>query len=95
MTKPASPPKSFEAAITELESIVRQMETGSLPLEQALEQYRRGIALLRYCQGRLDAAEQQVRILEGNTLAAFQPDDSGKGMDSSVDRGDPPRGEMP
>jgi exodeoxyribonuclease VII small subunit len=76
MTKPASAPKTFEAAVSELETIVRQMETGSLPLEEALEQYRRGIALLRHCQDKLDAAEQQIRILEGNALVAFQPDDS-------------------
>jgi exodeoxyribonuclease VII small subunit len=76
MTKSASAPKTFEAAVSELETIVRQMETGSLPLEQALEQYRRGIILLRHCQDKLDAAEQQIRILEGNELVAFQPDDS-------------------
>jgi exodeoxyribonuclease VII small subunit len=78
MTKSASAPKTFEAAVSELEAIVRQMEAGSLPLEQALEQYRRGVALLRHCQDKLDAAEQQIRILEGNTLVPFQPDDSGK-----------------
>ncbi|MDR2208801.1 MAG: exodeoxyribonuclease VII small subunit [Azoarcus sp.] len=75
MTKSAPPPKTFEAAVSELETIVRQMETGSLPLEQALEQYQRGIALLRHCQDKLDAAEQQIRILEGNDLVPFQPDD--------------------
>jgi exodeoxyribonuclease VII small subunit len=83
MTKQASAPKSFEAAMSELESIVRQMETGALPLEQALEQYRRGIALLRHCQDRLDAAEQQVRILEGSDLAPFQP--GGSGTNDSVE----------
>jgi exodeoxyribonuclease VII small subunit len=77
MTKSASTPKTFEAAMSELEAIVRQMETGSLPLEQALEQYQRGVILLRHCQDKLDAAEQQIRILEGNTLVPFQPKDSG------------------
>jgi exodeoxyribonuclease VII small subunit len=78
MTKSASLPKTFEAAVSELETIVRQMEAGSLPLDQALEQYRRGTALLRHCQDKLDTTEQQIRILEGNTLVSFQPDDSGK-----------------
>ncbi|MCL2589471.1 MAG: exodeoxyribonuclease VII small subunit [Betaproteobacteria bacterium] len=77
MTKPASAPKTFEAAVSELETIVRQMETGTLPLEQALEQYRRGIVLLRHCQDRLDAAEQQIRVLEGGTPVPFRTDDSG------------------
>jgi exodeoxyribonuclease VII small subunit len=76
MAKSVPPPKTFEAAVSELETIVRQMETGSLPLEQALEKYQRGVALLRNCQERLDAAEQQVRILEGDTLVPFQPDAS-------------------
>ncbi|MCL2874947.1 MAG: exodeoxyribonuclease VII small subunit [Betaproteobacteria bacterium] len=90
MTKSAPPPKTFEAAVSELEAIVRQMETGSLPLEQALEQYQRGIVLLRHCQDRLDAAEQQIRILEGDTLVPFQPDDSS--ANDSVHQGDPTRG---
>jgi exodeoxyribonuclease VII small subunit len=76
MTKSASAPKTFEAAVSELENIVRQMETGSLPLEQALEQYRRGVALIRHCQEKLDAAEQQIKILEGNTLVPFRSDGS-------------------
>ena len=93
MTKSASPPKTFEAAVSELETIVRQMETGSLPLEQALEQYQRGVILLRYCQDRLGAAEQQIRILEGDTTVPFQPDDSG--TSGNVPKAIPPEAEMP
>jgi exodeoxyribonuclease VII small subunit len=77
MTKPAPATQTFEAAVSELETIIRQMEAGSLPLEQALEHYRRGVILLRQCQDRLDAAGQQVKILEGDTLvrlAAEGPD---------------------
>jgi len=92
MTAPT--PKTFEAAVSELESIVRQMETGSLPLEEALEQYRRGVVLLRHCQDKLDAAEQQIRILEGDTLVPFQPDDSGMN-DSAHFKAIPPEAEMP
>jgi len=91
MTKPAPPPKTFEAAISELETIVRQMETGSLPLEQALEQYQRGVVLFRHCQDRLDAAEQQIRILEGDTTVPFQPDDFGAACIKAI----PPEAEMP
>ncbi|MDR2925007.1 MAG: exodeoxyribonuclease VII small subunit [Azoarcus sp.] len=72
MTKPAPAPKTFEAAVSELESIVQKMETASLPLEQALEQYKRGIDLLRHCQEKLDAAKQQIKILEGKTPVPFQ-----------------------
>jgi exodeoxyribonuclease VII small subunit len=60
--------------MTELETIVRQMEAGGLPLEQALEHYRRGAELLRQCQDRLDAAERQIKILEGDSLVPLEVD---------------------
>jgi exodeoxyribonuclease VII small subunit len=72
MTKPASVPKTFEAAVSELETLVRQLEAGSLPLESALEHYQRGTVLLRHCQDTLDAADQQVKILANDTLARFE-----------------------
>jgi len=68
MTKPTASPASFERAITELEDIVRAMETGEITLEQALDHYQRGVGLLRYCQETLRNAEQRVRQLEGDTL---------------------------
>jgi exodeoxyribonuclease VII small subunit len=65
-------PKSFENALSELESLVSQMEAGQLPLEQAVAAYQRGSELLHYCQKTLVTAEQQVRILsENNTLQAY------------------------
>jgi len=74
MPKPASAPKSFEAAVSELESIVQHMEAGSLPLEDALERYQRGMNLLKYCQETLAGAEQRVRILEGGALTDLPAD---------------------
>lgn len=62
----ASP--SFEAALGELESIVSAMEAGHMPLQEALDAYKRGVALLRQCQATLTAAEQQIRILDGDGL---------------------------
>ena len=67
-----NPPQDFEAALTELESIVARMESGDLPLEDSLAAYRRGTELLRYCQGMLESVEQQVRVLEGDTLQKFR-----------------------
>jgi exodeoxyribonuclease VII small subunit len=65
---------NFEAAIAELETIVAQMESGNLPLDQSIQAYKRGAALLKDCQQSLADAEQQVRILtEANKLAAFEP----------------------
>ena len=73
MSKPTKlqKPQNFEAALAELESIVANMETGQLPLEQALAAYKRGAELLQYCQAALADVQQQVKILEANTLQPF------------------------
>ncbi|HNV89251.1 MAG TPA: exodeoxyribonuclease VII small subunit [Methylotenera sp.] len=64
----------FEATLAELETIVSQMESGNLPLEQSMNAYKRGAELLLICQKALTDAEQQVRILtDANKLAAFNP----------------------
>ncbi len=68
----ATPP-SFESALTELEGIVVAMEAGKMPLQDALDAYKRGIALLRQCQDTLNAAEQQIRILDADGLRDFEP----------------------
>lgn len=54
---------SFESAIAELETIVQQLETGDLELEQSLKLFERGIELTRMSQTRLQDAEQKVQIL--------------------------------
>ena len=63
---------NFEQAVAELEAIVAKMETGELPLDIALDAYKRGAALVSICQKVLNDAEQQVRILsESNKLNVF------------------------
>ncbi len=62
---------SFEAALGELEGIVAAMEAGHMPLQDALDAYKRGVALLRQCQATLTAAEQQIRILDADGLHDF------------------------
>ena len=68
---------SFDATLSELESIVQKMEQGDLPLEEALKQFEQGIALVRLAQQKLDQAEQKVQILlsEGGSerLEPFTP----------------------
>jgi exodeoxyribonuclease VII small subunit len=64
-------PASYEAALAELESLVASMETGQLPLEGLLEGYRRGTELLQFCRSRLEAVEQQVKVLEDGQLKAW------------------------
>lgn len=62
---------SFESALRELEGIVAAMEAGQLPLQDALDSYKRGVALLRQCQETLAAAEQQVQMLDADGLREF------------------------
>ena len=71
-----SHPSSFEAALAEIERIVAEMEEGQLSLEHSLAAYKRGAELLHYCQGQLQEAQQQVKILEAGTLKNFNGDDS-------------------
>jgi exodeoxyribonuclease VII small subunit len=61
-------PKDFETALAQLESLVAQMENGSLALDQSLSAYERGVELVKICQRKLDHAEQQVKILQDNLL---------------------------
>ena len=84
MPKSASSPKSFEAAVSELEVIVQEMESGNLPLEDALARYQRGVGLLRHCQTTLGDAEQRVRMLEGDGLTDFPTDSSRNGDEAGA-----------
>ena len=65
MTKETESP-SFEETLSELETIVNEMESGDLPLNKALEKFERGIALSRQGQQSLEHAEQKVKILLSN-----------------------------
>lgn len=67
---------SFEDALKELERIVGQLETGDVPLDQAITLYERGDALRRQCQARLDAAQariEQVRADASGTVTGTTP----------------------
>jgi exodeoxyribonuclease VII small subunit len=61
-------PASYEAALAELEQLVSQLDAGQLPLEQLLTHYQRGAELLAFCRARLDAVENQIKVLEGGEL---------------------------
>lgn len=81
MTRSTSPSKSaskdavapsYEHALEELERLVAAMEAGQLPLDQLLESYRRGAELLGFCRTRLQAVEQQVKVLEGEGMKQWE-----------------------
>tara|TARA_B100000700_G_scaffold188446_1_gene207616 strand:- start:185 stop:415 length:231 start_codon:yes stop_codon:yes gene_type:complete len=54
---------SFETALKQLETVVKQMESGDASLEQSLEWFEEGMDLIKYCQGQLKDAEQTVQEL--------------------------------
>lgn len=55
--------KTFEAALKELEEIVRQMESGDLCLEDAVKQYESGMKQSKYCLDLLDKTEKKISLI--------------------------------
>jgi exodeoxyribonuclease VII small subunit len=74
MSKPSgdSAKLNFEQALAELEKIVARMESGDLSLEESLATHKRGLELARFCQQKLEAAQQQVKVLEGEVLKPLE-----------------------
>ena len=75
--------RDFEAAIAELETIVKKLEEGDLTLEQSLGLYERGVQLSRFCHARLEDAERRIEVLNerGELKPAppsFGADDTGR-----------------
>ena len=73
---PASPqelPSSYEAALQALDAVVGQLESGELPLDQLLERYQHGSQLLQLCRDKLQAVEEQVKVLDGQMLKPWKP----------------------
>lgn len=78
MPKKAEPSASFENSLQQLEQIVTRLESGDLPLEDALNEFERGVQLARSSQQKLLQAEQRVQILLADDkdadLSAFTPE---------------------
>lgn len=78
MPKKNALPTSFESALHELEQIVTRLESGDLPLDDALNEFERGVQLARQGQVKLQQAEQRVQILLSENdeapLTPFTPD---------------------
>ena len=77
---PKSPePKNFEQALSRLESIIAQMESDELPLDDLLIRYEEGIKLVGFCSEKLKSAEKRIQIVTQNAkgkpaLTDFEPD---------------------
>jgi exodeoxyribonuclease VII small subunit len=81
----AAAPPAFEAALAQLESLVTRLESGDLPLDEALRTFERGVQLTRECQGALAAAQQKVQLLlqRGETVA-IEDFDPGEDTDATA-----------
>lgn len=69
---------NLEKSLADLEALVEELESGDLPLEQAMKKFEEGIKLTRGCQAALKDAEQKVQILMksagGEDLSDFEMD---------------------
>ena len=72
--------RGFELALAELEDHVRRLDTGDLPLEDALRLFEEGVGLVRECQDLLDDAERRITELsQGPDGIRTRPFDRGEG----------------
>lgn len=76
-------PASFEEALEELETILREIEGGKVSLEDSLVKYERGNFLIQHCRGILNSAEKRIeqitRNADGTLSAAPMEPPSGEG----------------
>jgi exodeoxyribonuclease VII small subunit len=66
--------QQYEKTSAELSNIVKQLESGSLSLEDSLQQFERGVQCIRQCQQILDQAQQRIQILNNQQLEDYNND---------------------
>ena len=54
---------TFEQSMKKLEQIVQELESGDLPLEEAMQKFEEGIKLSRLCSEKLDETEKKITLL--------------------------------
>jgi len=64
----------LEKAMAELETLVEQLEAGELTLDKSLQQFEKGVRLIRDCQAALTEAEQKVKLLIDSELKDVDPE---------------------
>lgn len=65
----------FEKALEDLEEIVSKMEQGNLTLDQSLQQYEKGVKLIRHCNKKLDSCEKRIELITKNEDGDFEKTD--------------------
>ncbi|MCI8575648.1 MAG: exodeoxyribonuclease VII small subunit [Bacilli bacterium] len=66
--------KTFETALKELEMIVKKLESGNIPLENAINEYTEAMQLVKFCSEKLNNATEQVNktLSENGELKDFE-----------------------
>jgi exodeoxyribonuclease VII small subunit len=67
-----APAANYEDAMQELEVLVRRLESGEMPLDQLLSGYQRGAVLLQFCRDKLQAVEDQIKVLDEGALKVWK-----------------------
>ena len=78
--------KNFEHALTRLEQITDELEAGDLSLEKSLDKFNEGIALVQFCNSRLEEAKSRVELLlkkDGSLVAVPFAEENGGNQDLS------------
>jgi exodeoxyribonuclease VII small subunit len=83
--KPPAAEPDFEQAMERLETIVDQMESGKLPLEELIVRYEEGMGLVKICQDRLASAEQKIEIIARNSVGKKVVKDFVPTAEASID----------
>ena len=82
MTKKPETQLSFDKSLAQLEKIVQEMESGSLPLEKMMEQFEEGMRLIALCSAKLNEVEKKIEIMvkKGDKVVAepFEPEEGKK-----------------
>lgn len=83
---------NLETSLTEITALIEKMEHGDLTLEQSLNQFERGITLVKHCQKMLSEAEQKVKILmqhnQQETLEDYHADKTNPSKSTDDHAGD-------
>ena len=64
--------KKFEDALQDLEGVVEQLDSGALSLEESLQAFEEGVALVRFLEAKLTEVEKRVEVLTRDNSGLFQ-----------------------
>jgi exodeoxyribonuclease VII small subunit len=84
--------QSFEQAIDDLNRVVGQIEDGRIPLQDSIDQYERGMALIRHCRTILQVAEKRIEQIAAEQKPQPdkpRPDESHKPAEDKDDKQNP------